>query len=144
MIHPTSSSFSDGSDNVFFDQTLNNTYCDILTQPGIYEYYVTAQYYFGESTPTDTIVYEWVSTTVLPNTRPGILVYPNPVSDIVLIQTDMDIYKVELYDHLGRCVSSVDKSVDFHKINVSGFDSGLYFLKIETSETLMLQKLIIR
>ncbi|MCB0824493.1 MAG: T9SS type A sorting domain-containing protein [Bacteroidales bacterium] len=130
--------------NVFFDQTLNNTYCDILTQPGIYEYYVTAQYYFGESTPTDTIVYEWVSTTVLPNTRPGILVYPNPVSDIVLIQTDMDIYKVELYDHLGRCVSSVDKSVDFHKINVSGFDSGLYFLKIETSETLMLQKLIIR
>ncbi|MCB0824492.1 MAG: T9SS type A sorting domain-containing protein, partial [Bacteroidales bacterium] len=34
--------------------------------------------------------------------------------------------------------------VDFHKINVSGFDSGLYFLKIETSETLMLQKLIIR
>ncbi|MEZ5147192.1 MAG: T9SS type A sorting domain-containing protein [Bacteroidales bacterium] len=106
---------------------------------GLYEYIVTAIYYFGESGPSNAVVI----TGSAEHSVQGITIYPNPASDKVLIQTEMIINKVELYDHLGRCVSSIDKSVDFHKINVSGFDSGLYFLKIETSETSMLQKLII-
>ncbi|MCB0824497.1 MAG: carboxypeptidase regulatory-like domain-containing protein, partial [Bacteroidales bacterium] len=95
---------------------------------GLYEYIVTAIYYFGESGPSNAVVI----TGSAEHSVQGITIYPNPASDKVLIQTEMIINKVELYDHLGRCVSSIDKSVDFHKINVSGFDSGLYFLKIET------------
>ncbi len=107
---------------------------------GLYEFIVTAIYYFGESGPSNAVVI----TGSEEHEGQGISVYPNPATDKILIQSELDIYQIKLYDHLGKWVSSGNPSGDLHEMNVSGYEPGLYFLRIETSENSWLQKLIIR
>jgi hypothetical protein len=107
---------------------------------GLYEYMVTAIYYFGESSPSNAVVI----TGSEEHADQEVQIFPNPASDKVLIQTDLDNYQIELYDHLGRCVYIRDQSGDPNEMNVSGFEPGIYFLKIKTAESSLLKKLIIR
>ena len=57
----------------------------------------------------------------------GIVVYPNPVKDIINIVSDLDI-KVNLYDVSGKILrkNTTDKIID-----LSNLPSGIYFLNIE-------------
>jgi len=57
----------------------------------------------------------------------GIIVYPNPVKNILTISTDLDV-TTTLYDVTGRSLRSniIDK-----EINLSNLPSGIYFLSIE-------------
>jgi hypothetical protein len=57
----------------------------------------------------------------------GIVVYPNPVKDIINIVSDLDI-RVNLYDVSGKILreNTTDKI-----INLSNLPSGIYFLNIE-------------
>ena len=57
----------------------------------------------------------------------GIVVYPNPVKDIINIVSDLDI-RVNLYDVSGKILrkNTTDKIID-----LSNLPSGIYFLNIE-------------
>tara|TARA_Y100000004_G_scaffold32770_2_gene34584 strand:- start:7769 stop:10753 length:2985 start_codon:yes stop_codon:yes gene_type:complete len=57
----------------------------------------------------------------------GIVVYPNPTENILIIETDLDI-EAELYDINGRSLKSkiTEKQIDF-----SDLPSGVYFLNIK-------------
>ena len=57
----------------------------------------------------------------------GIIVYPNPVKNILTISTDLDV-TTTLYDVTGRSLRSniIDK-----EINLQNLPSGIYFLRIE-------------
>jgi hypothetical protein len=57
----------------------------------------------------------------------GVIVYPNPVKNILTISTDLDV-TTTLYDVTGRSLRSniIDK-----EINLQNLPSGIYFLRIE-------------
>ena len=57
----------------------------------------------------------------------GIVVYPNPTENILIIETDLDI-EAELYDVNGRTLKSriTEKQIDF-----TDLPSGVYFLNIK-------------
>lgn len=55
-------------------------------------------------------------------------VYPNPALDILTLETDADLEKIEIYDYLGKKVfenEGVNKD-----INISQFSKGVYILKL--------------
>ena len=58
-----------------------------------------------------------------------ILVYPNPATDKVLINTDMESYTIELIDINGRLLLR-EYGKENEKVNVSGFSKGMYFLRL--------------
>ena len=69
-------------------------------------------------------------------------IYPNPVSNILHIEGDIDGGQVSIYDLMGRMVYQSEYQTE---IPVSQLNDGLYFLSITTSEGQVInQKFIIR
>ena len=69
----------------------------------------------------------------------SIIISPNPTSGIVEIKSKIPIEKVNVFDFSGRLVLESFNQ----KIDLSNYNSGVYFLKIETSKGVSIKKIII-
>jgi hypothetical protein len=81
------------------------------------------------------------NTSITENYFPDINVMPNPASDVVTIDLNNTSYKsidLVLIDCIGRIVLSKElNSQDKNKLNISRFNSGLYFLQLYSEGTLI-------
>jgi Secretion system C-terminal sorting domain len=68
----------------------------------------------------------------------NINIYPNPVSDILNLDTDENWSKAEIYDIAGRIMRSA--SLNGQSIDVSGLESGTYFIRLQGGEKVGLVK----
>jgi len=66
--------------------------------------------------------------------------YPNPVEDYLNFKTELKINKVEVYDIVGRILSS--KSINENKIDLSELKTGNYLLKLYNEKGIMNTKII--
>lgn len=66
--------------------------------------------------------------------------YPNPASEVVNINTDFEITKLQLYDILGKRVLETGGT---QQLNIDRFKSGVYFMKIHTTKGTVTKKLVI-
>ena len=71
----------------------------------------------------------------------NITIYPNPVIDLININTSLTILEVEIYDVLGKRLNYI--KVNNRKIDVSGVNSGVYILKIKTEIGIILKKILL-
>ncbi|MCR5036808.1 MAG: S8 family peptidase [Bacteroidales bacterium] len=69
-----------------------------------------------------------------------VVIYPNPVNDIVMIETHgrASLQNVIIYDVNGRKVLSTSES----QIDISNLPSGVYLMKIESSDGIFYKKII--
>ncbi len=68
--------------------------------------------------------------------------YPNPVSNILTIDTDTPFEEVEVYDALGRLLSVYNGSLN--SINVSAWSNGMYLLKFIDEQGLFTTRKILK
>ncbi|MEM8892130.1 MAG: T9SS type A sorting domain-containing protein, partial [Bacteroidota bacterium] len=68
----------------------------------------------------------------------ALTLYPNPVKDLLHIQTDHSINKLLVYNTNGQLV--ISKEDAFEKINVSQLAKGLYLMQVYTEEGEIIQK----
>ena len=63
-------------------------------------------------------------------------IYPNPVKDELFIETEMNVEEVAIYDIYGRQAMSqqVNETASQQVVNVADLNSGIYFVKVVTSE----------
>lgn len=59
-------------------------------------------------------------------------VTPNPSKDIVTISNDTPMKTLELFNHLGQLLVQTSIDSNHHRLDISDYNSGLYFLKIST------------
>lgn len=64
---------------------------------------------------------------------------PNPTSDVVIVNSDVEIDKVEVYTILGTKMRTVLKS---KSIDLSELQNGIYLLKIFASNAILTKKII--
>jgi hypothetical protein len=85
---------------------------------------------------------KWTSTAIneFDNLNTDISLFPNPVNGIVNIKTNNKIVDVEICDLSGRLILKDNKPT----INISGYDAGVYFIKIKTDKKYSSQKIIIQ
>ncbi|WCO02339.1 aryl-sulfate sulfotransferase [Psychroserpens ponticola] len=69
-----------------------------------------------------------------------VTVYPNPATDVIKVNSTHQINKIEIYNSLGAIISQVSNS---NEINVSSYNSGIYFVRI-SSDTRSITKKIIK
>ncbi|MBE0637838.1 MAG: T9SS type A sorting domain-containing protein [Bacteroidales bacterium] len=69
------------------------------------------------------------------------LFYPNPASTKLYFNPVNDIQKVSLFSVEGKLL--IEKILSHENLDISAFDRGLYFLKIETQTSAHIYKLII-
>ena len=72
----------------------------------------------------------------------SISVYPNPVSDKLYIETEVEIEEVSIFDIYGRRQELSAVSCQPSSIDVSGLNSGVYFVKIVTANGEAVQRFI--
>lgn len=74
-----------------------------------------------------------------------IKIYPNPVNDNLSIELT-NIYEdmtYQIYNTLGQSVAKGNLNSDrMHNINMSQYESGIYFVKLSTSTTSITQKVV--
>ena len=73
----------------------------------------------------------------------GVVVFPNPANDFVVIQSGNPLEDIELYDLSGKklkVVSSVHKHQ--YRLNISGLPKGIYLIKTVSKKEVNLAKFI--
>ena len=69
-------------------------------------------------------------------------IYPNPANDNITIETNYDgIVSLSLLDQTGKLIR-VQKIKNNANLNLSGYPSGTYFIKIESNNQVFWEKLI--
>ena len=74
------------------------------------------------------------------NFNNDIISYPNPVKNILFFKSENKIIKAEIYDVIGRIISS--NTVSENKIDLNNLKSGNYILKIYTESGILNSKII--
>ncbi|MFN3556371.1 MAG: T9SS type A sorting domain-containing protein, partial [Bacteroidales bacterium] len=72
------------------------------------------------------------------------LMYPNPTSGDVNLQSAHMIREVKVIDITGRTVYANSVEANDYRINTRGFNSGIYFVQIVTSEGTIVTKLQVK
>ena len=67
--------------------------------------------------------------------------YPNPVQDEIIIDTENKIYTCEIFDILGKAILTYN-NLSQNTIEISSIPSGPYLLKIITSKGTQTNKFI--
>jgi hypothetical protein len=74
-------------------------------------------------------------TGISPATTEGIKVYPNPASNFINVVTTSETRQITLVNYLGQVVRSVTVSgAESLKLDVSSFESGIYFVKVTAQD----------
>ena len=66
--------------------------------------------------------------------------YPNPVKDLLIIDSKVKIIKVEMYSVLGKKV--LEKKSNFNQIQTNGISHGVYIVKIYSEDGFIFKKII--
>jgi hypothetical protein len=70
----------------------------------------------------------------------NIQIYPNPTYDKFTISTTASIKQIEIYDNLGKLILTGNRKEN----DISHFESGIYFLKIQMQDKTVVYKNIIK
>ena len=71
-------------------------------------------------------------TGINDNFTDNIKIFPNPVKDLLFIETENEIEEVVVYDVYGRSLSTIN-SQQSTVIDLAGLNTGIYFVKIVTN-----------
>jgi len=69
-----------------------------------------------------------------------ITLYPNPAQNVLLIQSQVSIKSILVYDVLGNLV--LEQQNAFNQIELSHLKSGLLFIKLETDQGILVKKVL--
>jgi len=71
-------------------------------------------------------------------------IYPNPVKDVLQLRglDKFSIITIQLYDLKGKLIKDISPTTN--ELNVLEYNKGIYFLRIQTDNTLLTRKVIIK
>ncbi len=72
-----------------------------------------------------------------------VAIYPNPANDILNINSNYKVSSVKVMNNIGQTIDNINVNGMKVTINTSTYDSGIYFIQIETEQGISTQKIII-
>ena len=70
----------------------------------------------------------------------GLTLFPNPTTDILVIESKLPIIKIEIYSYLGKRMKDVN--ANFNNIKIDHLVSGVYMVKIYSEKSIAYRKFI--
>ncbi len=74
----------------------------------------------------------------------GMMVYPNPATSLVTIESSYKLQVIELYNISGQLVKSIKAGGNTHSLNVSALEQGVYMIRVVTHESTQVVRLKVR
>lgn len=107
---------------------------------GLFEIYLSTECASGPSNQSYIAVEIVDDDNVIEEYENKFNIYPNPVNDILVIDTDEEIEEINIYNIVGISVFKVNNIE--HDINVSDFAEGVYFISIKTDKGEVVKRFI--
>lgn len=107
---------------------------------GLFEIYLSTECASGPSNQSYIAVEIVDVDNVIEEYENKFNIYPNPVNDILVIDTDEEIEEINIYNIVGISVYKVNNIK--HDINVSDFAEGVYFISIKTDKGEVVKRFI--
>jgi len=70
-------------------------------------------------------------------------IYPNPVKDLININ-NADNTTLEIMNTKGQLIFSKELNSNHEQIDISNFNKGIYFVKVQSGESMKVEKLLIQ
>jgi hypothetical protein len=109
------------------------------TEKGIY----TAQYLLDGCWSDTSNAINYTKSDVAGLLDLGILIYPNPAADRLIIKSEFLISQFEIVDLLGKSVFLGHNIVN-RELDISNLNSGIYFVKMWVNDKLQTKKIIVK
>jgi len=126
-------------DNYYFDDSVlipTNTYC----------YQVSALYFYGgdtcESGYSNEVCEEYVKIREDKGDLP-FTVYPNPASDLLMVEANEKMGLISLYSYNGRLMFRIEMTDRNYTMPIADYPEGMYLLRVETGAGLVSKKVVI-
>jgi hypothetical protein len=114
---------------------------DYLTDGNQHIVEVVAVYENGTSVGSAVLVIE--ETNVSEITENNISVYPNPANDFVkLSAVSGQLSVVKIYNCLGMMVEEIEVNANEVEINISEYNTGIYFVNVQTENGNLVKKVV--
>jgi hypothetical protein len=81
-----------------------------------------------------------ITTSIEEKAFSDLIIYPNPSSGIFEIKSDVKDIPVEVYDIAGKEILEVTKTNDILTIDLTGFESGVYLVRLGNSYSRIIKK----
>jgi PKD repeat protein len=137
--------FGDGSPPVFEANPIHLYEEYFFYKNTFYEVTMTATNDCGRPITTAQMIS--LSPTALTEDIAGMAVYPNPVTDILVVQLDDALARpiqLQLFDPQGKSVWRLDKPALYNEVDVSAMRAGLYILAMVREEGLFYRSVAIK
>jgi hypothetical protein len=142
-------------DQVFTTETPFGSHYSMLLPEGIYSITCESSAYEG-STVTDVVIVGGENTSqtfylepvkiltgINDATDPQTNVWPNPAKGEVNIQSEARISQLTFVNYLGQVVYQTRSNSNMMNVNISEFETGIYFIKIYADDDVITRKLVI-
>ena len=73
----------------------------------------------------------------------GISIYPNPTTGKFYISNDGKNARADIYDSLGRKITSIESLVDAAEVDLSGYGKGVYLVVFDIDGKLVEKKVVV-
>jgi len=71
-------------------------------------------------------------------------IYPNPVTDQLNITSENEMIQVDIFNQLGQKVFSQTVKNNFFNLNTTGYNPGVYYVRITTENGIATEKVMVR
>lgn len=116
-------------------------YVDSNLPSGSYTYSVVAVYEEGESVPVTVSVD--IVLGVDEDAEVLFAIYPNPAKDYVYVKSNANKLDYQLINSIGQIILSGNLDLD-DKIDISGINNGVYFIKVIADGNMAVKKIFIQ
>ncbi len=86
--------------------------------------------------------YDDSTASVSENEIEGLSLYPNPIKDILNINSQEEITKLSIYNQIGQLVKTVEPLQTSFNVDLSSLVAGVYVAKIESNDKISSKRLI--
>ena len=114
------------------DTTAETSYVKGFDEEGTHYFTVASVCENGESEQSESFEFTLIGESI-DELNSNIEIYPNPAEDFVKV-TGSRISSVKVYNYLGILIDEIEANSDELEINISSYNSGVYFVEIKTDK----------
>lgn len=124
------------------DQSASAVLTNAASLPGVATIEVTAE--DGETTKTYSVTFEKQANGISQKSDDEVTLYPLPVSNLLFIKNTQSFSRLEVINLTGRRVYEINTGgAETEKIDVSGWNSGMYILRLISGNEIVTKRFIV-
>ena len=128
----------------FMGFSTGTSYIIGVDQETVFDFYVETIVGELSSDPSETYTVV-VESNGVEELMPLFNIYPNPVKDYIYVEVESDVDEIVIYNMAGVVVYSQQSALDGQQplaINISDFDSGVYFVKLRINGNDVMKRVV--